>query len=246
MPYCNVYKIADHVFSLETVFNYTHKLCFGYVSEETPEFSIKIDEADISFEDVKSRQEALFEGIKPIDFAPSYLESLAVLRKFANIILEDSFILFHCSSLSYNGDGYIFTAKSGTGKSTHTKFWQKTFGESCVMINDDKPILKVCKDGVTVFGSPWNGKHNIGNNISAPLKVISILNRGEENKVFKIDKNKAFGMLLQQTYRPEGVENMTRLLPLIDTLADNVNLFNIYCNMEESTAVEIFNGMKGQ
>lgn len=246
MSYIGIYKIADHVFSLETIFDYTHKMCFDYTSEEAPEFNITTSEEDIQYERKKSYEEAVHEGIKPLEFAPSYLESLAVLRKFANILLERSIILFHGSSLAYNGDGYIFTAKSGTGKSTHTRFWQKTFGEKCVMINDDKPILRIEKDGVTVFGSPWNGKHNIGNNTSAPLKVISILNRGEKNEVFKIDKNKAFGMLLQQTYRPEGIENMTRLLPLVDKLADSVKLYNIFCNLEERTALEIFNGMKGQ
>lgn len=246
MSYHNVYKIADHIFSLETLFEYTHNLCLDYLSEEPPSFTISIKEEDIEYERVKAQDEALHEGFKSIEFSSEYLESLAVLRKFANIILKDSYILFHGSSLSYNNDGYIFTAKSGTGKSTHTKFWQKTFGEECVMINDDKPILKIEKNGVTVYGSPWNGKHNIGNNIAAPLKVISILNRGEKNEVFKIDKNKAFGMLLQQTYRPEGIENMTMLLPLIDTMADNVKLFNIYCNLDESTALEIYNGMKGQ
>jgi hypothetical protein len=144
-----------------------------------------------------------------------------------------------------DNEGYIFTAKSGTGKSTHTRFWRKAFEDRCIMINDDKPILKIEDDKVTVFGSPWNGKHNLGNNISAPLKVISILNRGEINSAEKIDKKSAFGMLLQQTYRPEGISNMTKLLPLIDKLAENVKLYNIHCNLNENSAIEIYNALKG-
>lgn len=245
MSYTGTYKIAEHVFLLKTLYEYSHELCTLYETEEIPYFTIEISEKDILFESEKSRNEAIFEGIEPIEYEPSYLESLAVLRKLANIMLKNSFILFHGSSLALDGEGYIFTAKSGTGKSTHTRFWQKSFKDRCVMINDDKPILKVEDDKVTVFGSPWNGKHNIGNNISAPLKVISILNRGENNTAEVIDKKTAFGMLLQQTYRPDGVENMAMLLPLIDKLADNVKLFNIHCNLEESAAVEIHNAIGG-
>ncbi|MBQ5746328.1 MAG: hypothetical protein IIV81_00170, partial [Clostridia bacterium] len=231
-----VYEIAEHVFMLVTQFEYTHKMCEAYKSEKEPLFVLSTDFEDVSFEREKSDAEARYEGREPIAYSDDYLESLAVLRKFANIILSDGFILFHGSSLSLDGEGYIFTAKSGTGKSTHAHFWRKTFGERVVIINDDKPIIKV-KDGKTVvFGSPWNGKHNIGNNISAPLKALSILHRGEKNRVEKTDKNDAFGMLLQQTYRPNDSVALAKLLPLIDNLAESVALYNIYCNLDDNTA----------
>lgn len=241
-----VYKIAEHIFELETLFSYTHKLCNDYKCEESPKFSITVAREDVDYEREKARKEAELEGIAPFDFDDGYLESLAVLRKLADVLLDDSFILFHGSSLALDSQGYVFTAKSGTGKSTHTHFWRKTFGDRCVMINDDKPIIKIEENRAVVFGSPWNGKHNIGNNVSAPLNVVAILNRGIKNEAFSIDKKEAFGMLLQQTYRPFGIEKMTKLLPLIDKLADNVKLYNIFCNLEESTALEIYNAMKGQ
>ena len=80
-----------------------------------------------------------------------------------------------------DGAAYLFTAPSGTGKSTHTRLWREVFGDRVWMINDDKPMLRISENLVTAYGTPWNGKHHISRNASAPLKAIVQLNRGKEN-----------------------------------------------------------------
>ena len=67
----------------------------------------------------------------------------------------------------------MFTAPSGTGKSTHARLWREAFGERVVMINDDKPLLLVRPEGVTVYGTPFRGKHGLGGDRSAPLRAIA-------------------------------------------------------------------------
>ena len=245
MLYEGVYKIAEHVFLLKTRYEYTHKLCSDYRTTEHPTFEITITSDDVKFERNKSVKEAEFEGKTPYDFEDSYLESLSVLRKLTVILLDDGYILFHGSTIALDGEAYIFTAKSGTGKSTHTGFWLKAFGDRCIMINDDKPILKITDGRVEAFGSPWCGKHNLGNNVSFGVKAILALNRGEKNEVFPAERKELFGLLLQQTHRPEGAENMVKLLPLVDKMSSSVKLFNIYCNLDENSALEIYNGTKG-
>ena len=79
-----------------------------------------------------------------------------------------------------DGQAVLFTAKSGTGKSTHTKLWRDLFGERAVMVNDDKPLLRILKDGVLVCGTPWDGKHRLSTNCALPLKAICILERGKK------------------------------------------------------------------
>lgn len=245
MLYEGVYKIAEHVFILKTHHQYTHIFCSKYKSTDTPSFEISVDKNDINYEREKAIKEARYEGKPFCDYEDSYLESLAVLRKFSIILLKNDFLLFHGSTISLDGEAYIFTAKSGTGKSTHTAFWQKVFGKRCIMINDDKPILKIVDDSVIAFGSPWCGKHNLGNNVSYPVRAISVLHRAQKNKVIKADRKDVFGLLLQQTHRPIGAENMAKLLHLVDKMSQQVELFNVYCNLDESSATEIYNGMKG-
>lgn len=245
MSFKGVYKIAEQTFLIETLFEYTHLQCYDYVTFDKPDFTLTTTEEDIEYEREKSKSEAEYEGLTVQEFKPDYLESLAVLRKLSDKMLDNNCILFHASSLALDSEGYMFTAKSGTGKSTHAYFWRKTFGDRCTMINDDKPIVKIEEGKVTVYGSAWNGKHNIGNNTSVSVKNIAILHRGEKNEAVRIDKKSAYGMLLQQTYRPSDPIKLAKVLKLVDMMADSVSLFDVYCTLDPKSAIEIYNAMKG-
>ena len=140
---------------------------------------------------------------------------------------------------------YLFTAKSGTGKSTHTRLWRRLLGDRAVMVNDDKPLLHIGADGVTGYGTPYNGKHRLGCNMSVPLKAICILTRAAENSIVRITKAEAYSMLLQQVYRPADPVQMKKTLVLIDRLAEQTALYRLGCNMDLEAAEVAYNGMKG-
>lgn len=90
---------------------------------------------------------------------------------------------FTCSAVALDGQAYLFTAPSGTGKSTHTRLWREVFGERAVMVNDDKPLIQVREDAIYVCGTPWNGKHNLDSNQKVPIKGICLLERGTVNHI---------------------------------------------------------------
>ena len=113
------------------------------------------------------------------------------------------------------------------------------------MVNDDKPILHVADDRVTVYGTPYNGKHRLGSDISVQLKAICILQRSEENHIEPISKAEAYAMLLQQVYRPQDSKAMRDTLFYIDKMAELVSLYRLGCNMDISAAETAYNGMKG-
>ena len=152
--------------------------------------------------------------------------------------------MFHGSCIAVDGEGYLFNAPSGTGKSTHTRLWREAFGERAVMVNDDKPLIAVRENEIRIYGTPWNGKHHLGENISVPLKAICVLKRGEENNLTKIDKALAYPTLLGQAYRPRDAEKLGKLLSLLDKLGDKVSLFELYCNMSPEAAEVAYCGMK--
>ena len=165
-------------------------------------------------------------------------------RKIAEIMPGYDTFVFHGSVIAVDGVGYLFTAKSGTGKSTHTRLWREYFGERAVMVNDDKPMLKITDSGVIAYGTPYNGKHGLGTNISVPLKAICILTRGEENSIVRIDKSEAYPMLVQQVYRPQNSMQLMKTLDLVDTMAESVKLYKLVCNMEIEAAKIAFEGMQ--
>ncbi|MBE6876022.1 MAG: hypothetical protein E7496_04740 [Ruminococcus sp.] len=240
------YKIADKVIAVTSIYEQVHQLCQDYRTEETAEYAVSITEQDLQFEREKSRKTALKEGRKPYDFAPGYLEELAVYRKISEKMPDYDTFLFHGSVIAVDGQGYLFTAKSGTGKSTHTRLWRKMLGEKAVMVNDDKPLLHIQDDKtVIVYGTPYNGKHHLGCNISVPLKALCILERGEENSIRQISRTEAYTMLLQQVYHPMNALQMQKTLTLIDKLASRVSLYRLHCNMNPSAAETAYNAMKG-
>ncbi len=236
-------RLAEKVIKITALHEYIKEYCKEYITEESADFEVITLMEDIEFERQKSISENIKEGIPIIEYSDDYLETLAVYRKIVSIMTDYDTILFHGSVIAVDGQGYLFTAKSGTGKSTHTRLWREYFGERAVMVNDDKPLIRITDTGVTVYGTPWNGKHRISTNTSVPLKAICILNRGTENEIEKISKSKAYPMLLQQTHRPTDMKKMQSVFALIDKMCQSICLYNLKCNMNIDAVTTAYNGM---
>lgn len=242
-----IIKLADRIVGISSLFQYMELYCDDYVVKSgsdkvKPDFSIEISQADIDHERRKSEQEDIAKGISVRMFSDAYLETLAVYRKIAEIMPSYDTILMHGSSIAVDGKGYLFTAKSGTGKSTHTRLWRELLGRRSVMVNDDKPLIRVNDDGsAVVYGTPWDGKHRLSSSIAVPLKAICILERDKENSISEVVKEDVYPMLLQQIYRSSDRQVMERTIRLIDRL--DVKLFKLSCNMDPGAAMLSFNTM---
>ena len=243
----NAFKIrlADKVIAVSALHGYIADYCRGYISDDTPDFAVQITQSDIDYEREKSRREDIKEGIPIRNFSDEYLETLAVYRKIAEKMIDYDTILFHGSVIAIDGIGYLFTAKSGTGKSTHTRLWRDLFGERAIMVNDDKPLIKVSESGIIVYGTLWDGKHRLSTNISVPLKSVCVLERSEENRIEKVTADSVYNMLVQQVYRPQNPQKLLKTLQLIDILSENAGLYRLGCNMDISAAELAYNVMKG-
>ena len=199
---------------------------------------------DIAFEKQETESEYAYEGLAVPNFPKDILEITAVYRKIGEKMPDYNTVIFHGSAIAVDGQGYLFTAKSGTGKSTHTKLWRQLLKEKAIMINDDKPLIHI-GETITIYGTPYNGKHRLGNNISVPLKAICILKRSKENHIKPISKTEAYTMLLQQVYRPHNINQLTKTLQLVDKMADKVQLYQLECNMDITAAEIAYKAMKG-
>lgn len=239
------YKIAERVIEISSIHKYVHEYCCEYETDEPSDCSVTITPEDIEYEKLKTDAEYEYEGHTHYEFSPEELECTAVYRKIGEKMPEYDSVVYHGSVISVDGQGYLFTAKSGTGKSTHTRLWMELFGERAIMVNDDKPILRIANNCVTAYGTPYNGKHRLGSNIAVPLKAVCILTRSEDNHIERITKREAYPMLIQQTYRPKNREAMAKTLKLADKLAERVELYRLGCNMDISAAQVAYDGMKG-
>ena len=238
------YRIADKIIEIDSIYKDVHDYCRDYVYVGKPDIIIKTTETDIESDRQKAEKFAVAKGLPLIKWPDAYLEEVFIYRSIAEKMPEYDTFMFHASAVAVDGAAYLFTANSGTGKSTHTRLWREYLGERAVMINDDRPLIKVRNDGITVFGTPCNGKHKIGNNIAVPLKAICILGRAEENTIQRVTKSEAYTMLFKQSYHPEDSAALEKTKTLIDKLTDRVSLWRLGCNMDISAAELAYNAMK--
>ena len=120
-------KIAGKTAAVRSLFDSTRDYCRAYLTEEEPDFSLAVSREDLAFEQEALRQEAIEEGIRIRVFTDPFLDRAAIQRKVAENLLPGGVLLFHGSAVALDGDGYLFTADCGTGKSTHTRFWRQVF-----------------------------------------------------------------------------------------------------------------------
>ena len=229
------YCVADVVFRLKTKSTFTEQYCEKYRVDDDilPHIYIETTDDDIAYEKEKD----------PHGMSDGYLESLAVYRKLCEELLDYDTFLFHCSAVAVDGKAYLFTAPSGTGKSTHVRLWQKVFGERAVVINDDKPLLQVRENHIYACGTPWNGKHGIDTNIKVPVQGICILGRGKENRIWKISSLEGYPSLYKQAYRPYEQEKVRKTLKLLKQLAERIPLYKMECTISEEAAQMAWDAM---
>lgn len=155
-------------------------------------------------------------------------------------------LMLHSSAIEMDGRAYLFSADSGTGKSTHTGLWKQVFGDKVTYINDDKPIIRKIDGRFTVFGTPWSGKTDLNTNISAPLAAIIFIERGETNSIEPIDiKAEPVAIpMLEQTPRPKRSDLLEAMLKTADELLTTTPIFRLRCNISEDAVYTSYNALK--
>ncbi len=165
--------------------------------------------------------------------------------KFCEELLSYDGFMLHASAVVYENKAYLFSAPSGTGKSTHTNLWVKTFGEDkAFILNDDKPVIRIIDGKVMAFGTPWSGKTDRNENVGVPLQGICFVARSETNWIETMSPKDAVHRILDQTVRPQDAGGMAKLLELLDAVLKSVKVYQLHCNMESQAAIVAYDAMK--
>ena len=217
-------KIAEHVFRIDNKYRFVWIMCEKFFTDEAPEALISVTEEEMERE-------------RGAHFAPYFLEYLAVHRKIAEYLINCETLLFHGGCVCADGEAYLFTAPSGTGKTTITKHWRNWLGDSkSFRVCDDKPFLRITDSCVVIYGSPWDGKHFFSANVSAPLKAVCLLEQGETNHIEAITQGEALPELFRQAYRPSDPAGMEKALSMVVKLSGSVKLYRLRCTAEPEAA----------
>ena len=238
-------KIAGYTAQVHTLFDSTGDYFRAYRTDAAPDFDLTVSREDLTFEQAELDDEARREGFRPRKFTDPFLERAAIQRGFAEFLFDRNTLLVHGSAVAVDGQGYLFAARSGTGKSTHTRLWREAFGARAVPVNDDKPFLKLHEGGITMYGSPWSGKHGLDTNIAVPLKGICLLERGPENIIRPLAPADVLPMLLHESYCPQDPEKKARFKQLAAQLSRSVPLWRMECTKDPRAALVAYAAMSG-
>ncbi len=207
----------------------------GHETNAAAQFSVSASEAELRQE--YDRLEGRF------DLASC--ECNCLYRKASLGMLDYDGFLLHAAVVAVDGEGYVFTAPGGTGKSTHAGFWMREFGSRAVLLNGDKPVLRRLGGRFFVCGTPWRGKERLGNGDMVPLRAVCLLERGKENAIAPADIDTVIDRIFCQVLLPETPEQVIRQLELLDQLVAEVPVYRLRCNLDPAAARVAYRGMNG-
>ena len=236
------YRLADVVVGVESLHEDVHELCRAYRFDGAPELVVRTSQEDIDFERGRSAAGAKRDSHRATD---GYLETLAVCRQIAEAMPARDTMLVHGSCVAVDGVAYLFCAPSGTGKSTHARRWRELLGERALMVNDDKPLVRVEAGRAIAFGTPWDGKHRLSSDVAVPLRALCLLGRADANHIGRITADEALPALLRHVYRPLNPVALAQTLALVDRLIACVSLWRLGCTADIDAARVSFAAMAG-
>lgn len=200
-------------------------------------------EPDVFISAPEEKTEILRKRYKTLDDAQR--EYMVTSTYFYSALLDFGGFMLHSSAVSYNGKAYLFTADSGTGKSTHTGLWMK-YLKGAEIINDDKPAVKLIDEKFYAIGTPWSGKHDSNTDSTVPIGAVALLKRSAEPYIKPADTGDAVRMLLKQTVIPPRPDGTEKLAVLLDRFIRSVPIYEFGCDISERSFKTSFETMTGE
>ena len=170
-------------------------------------------------------------------WAREYCINNYLMMLFAFASMDRQTLLFHASVIARDGKAYLFLAKSGTGKSTHSSMWLKHV-PGCELVNDDNPAVGIRDGRVLVYGTPWSGKTPCYRDVQYEVGGFVRVTRSAENTIGREKPVPAFAALLPSCSGVRWDRRLQRAQG--DTLAALVGMAPVYvlgCRPDKEAAV---------
>lgn len=170
--------------------------------------------------DLYIQRESIQELLKEFHFPP--------LMSMEQVLLQYDTFQLHASVIDWNGNGILFTAPSGIGKSTQADLWR--IHEKATVINGDKGMIRRKGNSFWVYGSPYAGTSKIYTNFSVPIRAIVVLSQALENHIEQLDEISAFVKIYREsTVSSWDAEYVSKFTNLLVDLIHEIPIFHLSC-----------------
>lgn len=229
-------SLAGQTIAVQAQHDFARRFCRDYLTDDPA----VVMQASASPEDIRRDMEATS------SCSPSYGEILSIYRSIAEQLPRFDTFLVHGAAISYGEKAYLFTAPSGTGKSTHIRLWKRYLGDRIDIVNGDKPLLRLKNGRVDVCSTPWAGKEQWQKNRIVPLGGICLLHRGTENRISSVAPGNYLDELMHQVYLPTRPDTMVMTLHLLDEVLRQTPLYLLECDISEQAVRTSFEALTGE
>lgn len=167
----------------------------------------------------------------------NYSHNLCDIMGLETLLLNHAGLLLHSSFIRWNSQGLLFSAPSGTGKSTQADLWVKY--EGAEIINGDRAGLRKLDKGWTAYGLPYAGSSGVYRNESAPVKSIIVLRQAKENRIRPLGPAEAVRYLYPEiTVHQWDSDFVKQVMDLLTDLVLNIPIYLLEC-LPDQGAVDL-------
>lgn len=152
----------------------------------------------------------------------------------------------HSSAISYNEEAILFSAPSGTGKSTHARLWKDYLKDQVDWINDDKPLIKLEDGKIFIYGGPFSGHYVQNQNKKYPLKAIVFLDQGSTDEVKLLNEKEALQHMITNILRPTSEAIWDKMLEVIEEVIKRIPMYHLDATMTLDAVTSIKKAIYGE
>ena len=161
------------------------------------------------------------------------------------VCLRQGILTLHCALVEYAGMAFAVCAPSGTGKTTHARLWREY--KNALILNGDRALCRRTKKGWIAYGSPWSGTSGEQINRQAPLKALVILERAENNFVYRLKNIEKFADVFPHMIYPFWDREMTELaMNQLDDLLQSIPVYRLKCRPDVDAVETLYKEVWGE
>lgn len=177
---------------------------------------------------------------KPFIQPPKSLDKILSLLPMRAIFLHFSTLFLHASQISLGNVGVLFTAPSGTGKTTQAKLWEK-YKNAKIICNDR--VLTRKKDGKWItYGYPVDGSEPVCSKDIQELGCIVLLEQGKENNIKKLGLAQSMAFLMEQTvFDCWNYQDREKVIELLLNILQDIPVYKLECTPDEESVNKLYN-----
>ena len=144
-----------------------------------------------------------------------------------HLVTESGGFVFHCAYIAFQGKAILFTAPSGTGKSTQAELWAKY--KDAKIVNGDRAV--VCKaDTLRAEGIPFSGSSTYCSNHSLPITAIVYLSQAPKTTIRRLRGMEAFFKIWEGvSVNTWNKEDMERVSQVVQQAAGEIPVYHLAC-----------------